>query len=171
MTKYAFERWKPPAAPFETSDEMFVWQRYRCAACGLGAERRNGTPLQTDHDHETGLIRGYLCQRCNHAEGRQFEEWIRWRTGVTPACRYGLVEVYLTQYGRALPEFTVHDKADAAAIFRLAGLDYHSARIGAHLPDAGQHRDADLARVLALQSRVHAEREADYAEWRARWTN
>lgn len=38
-----------------------VWQADRCAVCGIN------TPYSfvTDHDHETGLIRGYLCRSCN----------------------------------------------------------------------------------------------------------
>ena len=44
---------------------MAVWQRGRCAICG----RKPSSGLDTDHDHETGLIRGYLCRSCNTAEG------------------------------------------------------------------------------------------------------
>lgn len=39
------------------------WQAGRCAICG-GA----GAGV-TDHDHATGLVRGYLCHRCNILEG------------------------------------------------------------------------------------------------------
>src|ERR1700722_11033189 len=39
-----------------------------CAICGLAFERaRNG--LHVDHDHETGVVRGLLCQRCNNGIG------------------------------------------------------------------------------------------------------
>jgi hypothetical protein len=43
-----------------------VWQADRCAVCGIS------TPYSfvVDHDHETGLVRGYLCKRCNlHESG------------------------------------------------------------------------------------------------------
>ncbi|UUV32283.1 endonuclease VII domain-containing protein [Amycolatopsis roodepoortensis] len=39
----------------------------RCASCGTTPER-----LVLDHDHESGLIRGALCDGCNGAEGGGF---------------------------------------------------------------------------------------------------
>lgn len=42
-----------------------VWQNGRCAVCG-----GTTTALVEDHDHATGNVRGYLCDRCNLAEGR-----------------------------------------------------------------------------------------------------
>lgn len=38
------------------------WHDGRCAVCGYRAS------LVTDHDHETGLVRGLLCRNCNAAE-------------------------------------------------------------------------------------------------------
>lgn len=35
----------------------------RCAICG---NRQARQALATDHDHATGLVRGLLCDRCNH---------------------------------------------------------------------------------------------------------
>jgi hypothetical protein len=35
-----------------------------CELCGTG------TKLEWDHDHETGLFRGWLCNRCNSVLGR-----------------------------------------------------------------------------------------------------
>lgn len=40
-----------------------AWQDGRCALCN----RRD--PLIEDHDHVTGLVRGYLCRGCNIREG------------------------------------------------------------------------------------------------------
>lgn len=39
------------------------WQNGRCAICGHRRE------LVEDHDHVTGLVRGYLCRGCNTQEG------------------------------------------------------------------------------------------------------
>ncbi|MFE7233882.1 endonuclease domain-containing protein [Streptomyces sp. NPDC057596] len=39
------------------------WQDGRCAICG------HRYSLVEDHDHVTGLTRGYLCRRCNIQEG------------------------------------------------------------------------------------------------------
>jgi len=40
------------------------WQDGRCAICGC-----QDSDLVTDHDHETGLVRGLLCRQCNTNEG------------------------------------------------------------------------------------------------------
>lgn len=40
------------------------WQNARCAVCEGAAER-----LDHDHDHDTGLVRGWLCRSCNGREG------------------------------------------------------------------------------------------------------
>lgn len=54
-----------------TPDErvgLAKFQRKRCAIC-----RRKSNPkhwMDIDHDHETGLIRGLLCNRCNAGIGR-----------------------------------------------------------------------------------------------------
>ncbi|ACX71112.1 hypothetical protein pZL12.35c [Streptomyces phage ZL12] len=44
-------------------DPLDLWQRGRCAICGTVE------PLVTDHEHETGLVRGLLCRTCNTNEG------------------------------------------------------------------------------------------------------
>jgi hypothetical protein len=38
----------------------------RCAICGRLPDKRK---LGVDHNHETGEVRGLLCQQCNHAIG------------------------------------------------------------------------------------------------------
>jgi len=53
---------------------MFIAQDGVCAICGGASryKRRDGTPtnrLAVDHDHETGRIRGLLCDRCNRSIG------------------------------------------------------------------------------------------------------
>lgn len=50
----------------EAYDALFVAQDGKCAIC-----RGDGTrALAVDHCHETGLIRGLLCDSCNNGLGR-----------------------------------------------------------------------------------------------------
>lgn len=42
---------------------MFEAQGRRCAACG--STKPNAKHWHTDHCHETGVVRGILCQNCN----------------------------------------------------------------------------------------------------------
>jgi hypothetical protein len=51
--------------PEDTARERLqLWHRGLCAVCGGRASR-----LLEDHDHRTGLTRGYLCGTCNVGEG------------------------------------------------------------------------------------------------------
>lgn len=43
---------------------LLIWHQGRCAICDISPAR-----LVEDHDHETGLVRGFLCNRCNTMEG------------------------------------------------------------------------------------------------------
>lgn len=45
----------------EQYQSEFAWQKGVCAICGNSAEKN----LSVDHDHETGQLRGLLCQNCN----------------------------------------------------------------------------------------------------------
>lgn len=47
----------------EQFDAMSAAQNHACAICG------SQEPLCVDHDHETGVIRGLLCGRCNKGIG------------------------------------------------------------------------------------------------------
>jgi len=48
-------------------DEMLEAQGGVCAICGEA--RPEERTLHVDHDHETGVVRGLLCFRCNNALG------------------------------------------------------------------------------------------------------
>lgn len=61
----------------ERYDAMLHDQHGVCAICGK-AERSK--PLSVDHDHETGFIRGLLCQNCNTGLG-MFNDSIRLLAG------------------------------------------------------------------------------------------
>ena len=51
----------------EEYERLFTSQRGRCAICGCRPDTR---PLEVDHDHKTGRIRGLLCRECNLALGK-----------------------------------------------------------------------------------------------------
>ncbi len=56
---------------------MLDQQRGMCAnpGCGAAESRREGKvrPLEIDHNHETGAVRGLLCNSCNVSLGRLYE--------------------------------------------------------------------------------------------------
>lgn len=88
--------WEPPPAELDrTKLLMRGWQAGRCAACGI-----EGRPLVEDHDHDTGLTRGFLCRPCNSAEVRSGDLlWQWWRRGANPAQILGVRELYLNARG------------------------------------------------------------------------
>lgn len=49
-------------------DALLAAQGGRCACCGVTANR-NGKRLFVDHDHETGAVRGIICNKCNQGIG------------------------------------------------------------------------------------------------------
>lgn len=67
------------------------WQAERCAICG---GRRSH--LVEDHDHTTGLVRGWLCQSCNASEGfaaASESRYVRYRAK-NPATMLGITIRY-----------------------------------------------------------------------------
>lgn len=55
-------------------------QKGLCGICSQKQQARSksgGRPLHVDHDHQTGQVRGLLCQRCNVALGYvESAEWL-----------------------------------------------------------------------------------------------
>lgn len=51
----------------EQYDTLFGAQSGVCAICGK--PQANGWRLDVDHDHETGIVRGLLCRKCNQTLG------------------------------------------------------------------------------------------------------
>lgn len=52
----------------EQYEEMFQAQGGLCAICGnppADPGTNHGFRLKVDHDHETGVVRGLLCNSCN----------------------------------------------------------------------------------------------------------
>ena len=50
-------------------DAMFLEQRGLCAVCRQHETTARWSSLCVDHCHETGKVRGLLCNRCNRAIG------------------------------------------------------------------------------------------------------
>ena len=49
--------------------DMLAEQDHRCAVCGLHETKNFNGVLCVDHNHETGKVRGLLCNPCNKALG------------------------------------------------------------------------------------------------------
>lgn len=54
---------------YEEYDRMMEEQEGVCAICGCPETKENAKYLAVDHDHNTGKIRGLLCNNCNRALG------------------------------------------------------------------------------------------------------
>lgn len=52
----------------ESYDLLLEMQEHKCLLCGQSAADEKKA-LAVDHDHETGQIRGLLCQNCNKGIG------------------------------------------------------------------------------------------------------
>lgn len=59
-------RWKNYGLTAAEYEDMLVHQQYQCAICEVSFELRKPC---VDHDHETGKVRGLLCDSCNRMLG------------------------------------------------------------------------------------------------------
>lgn len=89
---------------------MDEWQDSRCAMCG------HREKLVRDHDHETGLIRGLLCSRCNTSEGIGNPEMDRWCAGENVAALLGIHEVYWSPWRHSAVRERSTDKEMRSAL-------------------------------------------------------
>lgn len=82
---------RPYPGDLEEHSALEVWQDGRCAVCSW---RPPAGGLVDDHDHDSGLRRGWLCRGCNTGEGVSRERVFalyRWRN---PATIIGLELLY-----------------------------------------------------------------------------
>lgn len=96
----AFLAWPLPSEtpPDWCDDILHWWHDGRCGLCGN--DRR---PLVEDHDHGTGLVRGWLCRPCNSREGWAVAGEVPridvWRSGTTTAAALGIERMYVNAQG------------------------------------------------------------------------
>jgi hypothetical protein len=55
-------------------DRMFAAQQGKCAICGTTKPGGRGVRFSVDHDHDTGVVRGLLCNGCNVGIGALGED-------------------------------------------------------------------------------------------------
>jgi hypothetical protein len=54
----------------EDLDEIYESQDHRCAICNVTEAEGPKNRFHVDHDHESGEVRGLLCQNCNIGLGK-----------------------------------------------------------------------------------------------------
>lgn len=65
-------RWLRAGLRFDLGDyeRLFASQGGACAIC----RKSQPGPLDVDHDHATGVVRGLLCRSCNLMLGKAFDD-------------------------------------------------------------------------------------------------
>jgi hypothetical protein len=119
-------RWPAPLtctfADEDTAEEFLAKWNRECAICG-----RTGV-LVKDHDHRTGMVRGFLCRSCNIKEGFSSAEVFRRYRERNPASIFGVsIRYYSPITGYAEPD-TYEPNLDRAPGYALA----------AYLADGGE---------------------------------
>lgn len=78
--KYCYKDWRLQRTygiTLEDYDRMMEEQGGVCKICRKPSTRPNRFPLNVDHCHKTGKVRGLLCIPCNRALG--FIDNVKWR--------------------------------------------------------------------------------------------
>ena len=61
----------------EEYNQMLIQQKYSCKICGYKPDKcqtQPDKPLYVDHCHQTKVIRGLLCHKCNVALGHMNDD-------------------------------------------------------------------------------------------------
>lgn len=88
------------------------WHTWTCGLCGKASLPLRGIrtdELVLDHDHDTGLARGYLCRSCNRRETYGRGAFDLWRS-CPSAALFGLIFEY------DLPQLQASDYDVAATV-------------------------------------------------------
>ena len=59
----------------EAYDFILHQQNYKCAVCNTHISKLT-TPMNVDHDHTTGKVRGLLCGPCNRGIGQLRDDYV-----------------------------------------------------------------------------------------------
>lgn len=137
------------------ADELLTWQGRLCWTCG------EDYGLVLDHEWVSGLVRGWLCTRCNLAEGRgEGEHWEAYRRE-PPARRLGITWDYAGERVSAV-SWAEHDDLRAVAlaasrddldalVVEVYGAGFPPADVAARMLEVGRlrvARDREAAAVM-----------------------
>lgn len=101
--RIAYQRRDPVCWSWQIPDDLdhadphralATWHAGGCGICGGGSSGRE----VLDHDHRTGLVRGWLCRGCNRKEGSADDPtdvYARWRA-CPPAAMLGTLFRYVS---------------------------------------------------------------------------
>lgn len=70
--KFRLTRWRQRIGDHVTAEmvaDLAAAQGPFCAICGVAKADLPSTNWHLDHDHATGVLRGFLCRHCNHVLG------------------------------------------------------------------------------------------------------
>src|SRR4051794_8187511 len=116
----------PPTEPgdrWERREQVIRWQDGRCAICASPEPR-----MVEDHDHYTGMSRGWLCSSCNALEGRSSALIIRCYRNNNPA------SLWLWKWEYSDP-WSAGINADSFHALTSGKLSKEQIQAGARLPD------------------------------------
>lgn len=141
--------WLLPPLPISNSIGLVErWQAGRCAVCAVAPSQVPGERpvLYEDHDHITGRTRGYLCPRCNTAEGSRHPKdvFLKYRDR-NPTSILGVLhqkgrwehpdtEMARKAWARALEDLDLLDSEETQAEWRYANRRLHERGDGPELP-------------------------------------
>ena len=94
---WAKRLWDNYRLTIEQWKAIYVYQGGVCYGCQQ-PEPVKGRRLSVDHDHETGLIRGLLCSRCNPIIGKLENAYKRYGLGKVPGLNVKTLATRIASY-------------------------------------------------------------------------